>query len=182
MGGSYRQCQACGKRALSIATRCPGCGRELELPPAPESSPAPALGRFIPKGAAAAAVLAAIVVGVELSGESWMTNPPRGSPAVELEVADSLAAASEVAYAMGATARLDTAGVEMTPTARGEYLVARTWTNVRSTRSTRAGLEAVLTPGDTVFADSLDRDWYRVAFEGEVMGYAHRSTLAPPKR
>jgi hypothetical protein len=182
MGGSYRQCHACGKRALSIATRCPGCGRELELPPARESSPAPALGRFVPRGAAAAAVLAVIVVGVELSGESGMTKPPRGSPAVEVGMADSLAASSEVAYALGATARLDTAGVEATTEARGKFLVARTWTNVRNTRSTRAGLEAVLTPGDTVFADSLDRDWYRVAFEGEVMGYAHRSTLAPPER
>jgi uncharacterized protein YgiM (DUF1202 family) len=76
---------------------------------------------------------------------------------------------------MGASARLDTASVEATP--GGEYLVARTWTNVRSARSTRAGLEAVLTPGDTVFADSLTRDWYRVTFEGEVMGYAHRTTL-----
>ena len=38
-------------------------------------------------------------------------------------------------------------------------------------------VEAVLSPGDTVVADSLQRDWYRVAFQGEVMGYAHRSTL-----
>jgi hypothetical protein len=136
----------------------------------------------MPRGAAAAAVLAVIVVGVELSGESGSSVAPPGTPAVELGAADSLAGSSEVAYAMGATARLDTASVEATTDARGEYLVARTWTNVRSARSTRAGLEAVLAPGDTVFADSLTRDWYRVAFEGEAMGYAHRSTLAPPDR
>jgi hypothetical protein len=182
MGGSYKQCHECGKRALSIATRCPGCGRELEILTEPETSAAPKLGRFMPKGAAAAAVLAAIVVGVELSGETGSSEAQRGSPAVELGAADSLAASSEVAYAMGATARLDTASVEATTDVRGQYLVARTWTNVRIARSTRAGLEAVLTPGDTVFADSLDRDWYRVAFEGEVMGYAHRSTLVPPER
>ena len=29
MAGSYRQCDTCGKRALSIAIRCPGCGREF---------------------------------------------------------------------------------------------------------------------------------------------------------
>ena len=32
-------------------------------------------------------------------------------------------------------------------------------------------------PGDTVYADSLDRSWARVALEGEVLGYAHISTL-----
>ena len=38
---------------------------------------------------------------------------------------------------------------------------------------------AMLTPGDTVQADSLERGWYRrVALEGEVLGYAHHSTLA----
>lgn len=182
MGGSYKQCHQCGKRALRIATRCPGCGRELETPADPETSAAPRLGRFLPRGAAAAAVLAAIVVGVELSGESWSSVAPRDTPAVELGAAESLTGSSEVAYTMGATARLDTASVEATTDARGEYLVARTWTNVRSARSTRAGLEAVLTPGDTVFADSLDRDWYRVALEGEIMGYAYRSTLVPPER
>ncbi|HEY7613607.1 MAG TPA: SH3 domain-containing protein [Gemmatimonadales bacterium] len=175
MGGSYKQCRECGKRALSIATRCPGCGRELELPQAVETRATPRLGHFIPRGAAAAAVLAAIVVAVELSGETGNSGPTREPTAAEGGADDSVAAASEVAYAMGASARLDTASVEATP--GGEYLVARTWTNVRSARSTRAGLEAVLTPGDTVFADSLARDWYRVTFEGEVMGYAHRTTL-----
>ena len=32
-------------------------------------------------------------------------------------------------------------------------------------------------PGDTVLADSLQRGWYRVALEGEVLGYVHRTTL-----
>jgi hypothetical protein len=41
----------------------------------------------------------------------------------------------------------------------------------------KGGLEAVLTPGDTVLADSLSHGWYRVALEGEVMGYASASTL-----
>ena len=88
-----------------------------------------------------------------------------------------MAASSEVAYA-GGTARLDRASVEATPP--GELLVARTLTNVRLSRSRRAELGAVLMPGDTVLADSLQRDWYRVALDGEVMGYAHRSTLQVP--
>jgi hypothetical protein len=99
--------------------------------------------------------------------------------AAETGATDSAEAASEVAYALGATAHLDSASVEATPDL-GEVLVARTWTNVRRHRSRRADLEAVLTPGDSVYADSLQRDWYRVAFEGEVMGYAHRSTLKTP--
>jgi hypothetical protein len=35
----------------------------------------------------------------------------------------------------------------------------------------------VLLPGDTVLADSLGQGWYRVALEGEVMGYAYKSGL-----
>ena len=93
---------------------------------------------------------------------------------------DSIAASSEVAYALGASAQLDSASVEATPA--GGMLVAKTWTNVRRSRSRRAELEAVLTPGDTVFADSLQRDWYRVSYEGEVMGYAYRTTLTTPGR
>jgi hypothetical protein len=174
MGGSYRQCSECGKRALSIATRCPGCGRELEPQVTPETRPAVEVGRYLPQGVVAAVALAAVILAVELGGESL-------SPASTTASADSAAAdSSEVAYALGATALLDTASVEATPA--GGMLVARTWTNVRRSRSRRADLEAVLTPGDTVFADSLQRDWYRVAFQGEVMGYAHRSTLTTPGR
>jgi hypothetical protein len=32
MSESYRQCVECGKRALSFATRCPGCGIALPDP------------------------------------------------------------------------------------------------------------------------------------------------------
>jgi hypothetical protein len=144
----------------------------------PETRSAVEVGRYIPRGVAAAVALAAVVLAVELGGErlpsDWSPSPASaGSP-----TADSIAASSEVAYALGATAPLDRASVEATPA--GGLLVARTWTNVRRARTRRAELEAVLTPGDTVFADSLQRDWYRVSYEGEVMGYAHRSTLTTP--
>ena len=43
-----------------------------------------------------------------------------------------------------------------------------------------ADVEAVLLPGDTVLADSLERGWYRVTLDGEVFGYVHRSTLVHP--
>lgn len=180
MGGSYRQCSACGKRALSIATRCPGCGRELEPLATPETRPTVDVGLYVPRGVIAAVALAAVVLAVELSGERSTSDLPVVGAAVGSPEADSVAAASEVAYALGARARLDTASVEATPGTAGGVLIARTWTNVRQSRSRRAELAAVLTPGDTVFADSLQRDWYRVALEGEVMGYAHRSTLTTP--
>jgi hypothetical protein len=84
---------------------------------------------------------------------------------------------------MARTEPLDTSRVAAPlPAERGsELLVVRTWTEVRKSRSVTASLEAVLTPGDTVLADSLEQGWYRVTLEGEVLGYAHRSTLAPPE-
>lgn len=48
-----------------------------------------------------------------------------------------------------------------------------TWHSVNAT------LLAVLTPGDTVVADSLANGWYRVALYGDVLGYAKETTLVP---
>jgi hypothetical protein len=176
MGGSYRQCLECGKRALSIATRCPGCGRELPAPAVPEGGPALDLRRFLSPGVVAGVLAAATVV--TATGLSRASRPPDQPSSL---VADSIAGYSEGAYAMEATAPLDTASAAALPAESvGELLVARTWTNVRKSRSKRADLEAVLTPGDTVLADSLERGWYRVALEGEVLGYVHRSTLTVP--
>jgi hypothetical protein len=94
MGGSYRQCSECGKRALSIATRCPGCGRELEPQVTPETRPVWEVGRYLPQGVLAAVALAAVIMAVELGGESLS---PDSTPAS----ADSAAAdSSEVAYAL----------------------------------------------------------------------------------
>lgn len=162
MGGSYRQCVDCGKRALSIATRCPGCGREFLDPAVPEDGPVLKLGRFLSPGVAAG-VLATVAV-------LATANLGRGSQPLEHE--SSFVAADSVA----ASFQVDNAGARPAESA-GELRVARTWTHVRKSRSKSANLEAVLTPGDTVFADSLERGWYRVALEGEVLGYVHRSTL-----
>ncbi len=175
MGGSYRQCEECGKRALSIATRCPGCGREFPATPEYAGSRRGAgAGRFRPKGMltgvlAAAAVLAVVAIDLDLPS---LEQEPANAPA------DSVAGYSEATFT-DTMARLETASVAaVAPENAAEVLVARNWTNVRQARSRRAGLEAILTPGDTVVADSLERDWYRVALEGEVLGYAHRSTLS----
>ena len=164
MGGSYRQCIECGKRALSIATRCPGCGREFPDRTVPEGGSALKLGRFLSPTVVAAVVgAAAVLTAVTLARTS---RPPEENSS--FIAAASLAASSEVAYASAAALPAESAG---------ELLVARTWTSVRRSRNKSASLEAVLMPGDTVLADSLERGWYRVALEGEVLGYVHRSTL-----
>jgi hypothetical protein len=169
MSGSYMQCPECGKRALSIATRCPGCGREF--PPKPERHKGLRLdfGRYFPP----VAVVAVLAAGAALI-TATLDRPARPPVLVEEETS-SVAAAPRLEAASPAPAP--------TPPA-GELRVARTWTKVRIGRSTRADLAAVLLPGDTVTVDSLSHGWYRVALEGEVLGYSHESTLgaAGPKR
>jgi hypothetical protein len=174
MSGSYRQCRECGKRALSIATRCPGCGRELPTPTAPDD-PALDLRRFL-----SPRVLGGIIAIIAVLTAAALARSRRPlEQQSSLAMADSASALSVVAYTTTAAARLDT--VTAAPLASaGEVLVARTWTNVRKSRSKGADVEAVLLPGDTVLADSLDRGWYRVVLEGELLGYVHRSTLARP--
>jgi hypothetical protein len=170
MRGSYKQCDACGKRALSIAIRCPGCGCDLPATELPKDDGLD-LGRFItPKGVAAVLVTVAVLV---------LTALGRAGQPSEVK--------AEVESSMVRPDPLDTARVVASPAessvalaaeSGGELRVARSRTQVRKSRSGRAPLEAMLMPGDTVLADSLEEGWYRVALEGEVLGYADRSTLA----
>ena len=179
MSGSYRQCVECGKRALSVATRCPGCGRAFPNPAVPDCGPTRDLGRFLSPKVMAGVLATAAVLMTGTLGESSQPAAARSSFAA----ADSIAVSSNVGHTAAATARPDTASAAASPVeSAGELLVARSWTHVRKSRSKRANLEAVLTPGDTVFADSLERGWYRVALEGELLGYAHRSTLTASRR
>jgi hypothetical protein len=163
MAGSYRQCDACGKRALSIAIRCPGCGREFPAKEVSKGGGGLELGRFLaPKGVAAVLAVVAVLVSASLG----RAGQPREEKA-------------EVESSMARTGALDTARVaELPAESASELRVVRSLTDVRKSRSVRAPLEAVLTAGDTVQVDSLERGWYRVALEGEVLGYAHHSTLA----
>jgi len=161
--GSYRQCDTCGKRALSIAIRCPGCGREFPADKVPKGRGELDLGRFFtPKGVGAVFAVVAVLVTANLgrAGEHSEKKP-------------------ELESSMARTKPLDTTSVAPLPAESGSELrVARGWTNVRRSRIVSAPVEAVLTPGDTVLADSLAQGWYRVRLEGEVLGYAHRSSLA----
>jgi hypothetical protein len=179
MGQSYKQCTACGARALRIATRCPGCHREFPSTEPAGSAPAgrpesarPGSSRTMGL-AAGVLVLAAILIGTELS-QTGVREIGSAAPA------DSAAASAEVAYVSNGGTVAPAPGGSSAPAApsRPQLRVARTWTHVRSAPRRSAALEAVLTPGDTVLADSLQRGWYRVALDGEVLGYAYQSTLA----
>jgi hypothetical protein len=176
MGGSYRQCTECGKRALSIATRCPGCGREFSGPVVRESGGGLELGRFMTPKLVAGALAAAVVLGLPMLGRSGGSSGKHS-----LFKADSVGAPSEVGFSAAESAELDTASAAaLAAESAGELLVARTWTHVRKSRRVSGELEAVLLPGDTVLADSLSSGWYRVALEGDVLGYVHHSTLVAP--
>ena len=171
MGGSYRrQCDACGKHALSIAIRCPGCGRELPANQVPKGGEGLDLRRFLtPQGVGALLAVVAVLVSATLG---------RAGEPVEKKVEVQSSMRRGVESSVARPAPLDTARVAALPAEGGSGLrVARTWTNVRKSRSARGPLKAMLMPGDTVLADSLELGWYRVLLEGEVLGYAHRSTL-----
>jgi ribosomal protein L37E len=168
MSPAYITCSECGKRALSIATRCPQCGFEFPARPIERRSWTSDLGRLRPLLVAAGVVAATITVATVVMRRTG--NRAEGPATGE---APATAAAPE----------MDTGMAAASPAAgSGERRFARTWTNVRSRRSVTGDLVGVLLPGDTVLADSLSRGWWRVTFEGKAMGYAYRSTLVtdPP--
>jgi hypothetical protein len=180
MSQAYKQCTTCGARALRIATRCPGCHREFPRAEPAAGSPAGSAGRGQPRfsrpsGLAAGVLAVATILIVTELAQSGSFTDEAPTPAA----ADSAAARAEVAYASdGGTVAAARESAAAARPSRPEVKVARTWTSVRKAPRKGAELEAVLTPGDTVLADSLQRGWYRVALDGEVLGYAYGSSLA----
>jgi hypothetical protein len=163
MAKTYRECPACGKRALSIATRCPGCGHELLTQPVRRQT-APASGRI--RGLPAVAMIllagAGLVMLIMRPGAG-----PNSEPVVTAAALDTARAAASPVMVLPDSA----------PSAEAVQRLARTWTKVHDRRSAKADLVAVLLPGDTVLADSLRGGWWRVALEGKVLGYVYASTL-----
>ena len=89
-----------------------------------------------------------------------------------------LAAAAASVTGLGAAADASpsaTSSGVMAPAS--EVLVAHRTIYLRQARSRGAALEAVLEAGDTLAVDSLVGGWFRVTFEGAVMGYAERGSL-----
>lgn len=172
MSGSYRQCVQCGKSALKFATRCPGCG--IALPdPAPFGEGA---GPQLTWSHSLAGVAAVVLIGIAVvSLERRETGP--ATPSVETATVTSVVAERPEMIETPALVEALPA-VAVTPANRGRMpLIAKAWTNVHGTRSASAPLEAVLTPGDTVTADSLVNGWYRVSLYDEVLGWAKEGTL-----
>jgi rRNA maturation protein Nop10 len=168
MTSTYRECPVCGKRALSIATRCPQCGHELPTQPARwqasngQSRVRPLLAVGVILLAAGGLVTLVVRWSADREPEAMATATARAEPPVMLDSASAAAspAMSDSAPSAGAVPRR-----------------ARTWTKVRDGRSARADVVAVLLPGDSVLADSLRGGWWRVALEGRVLGYVHGRTL-----
>lgn len=163
MSGSYKECAECGKRALSVATRCPQCGHEFPHGPPAHTDRASHVGRYLAGLAVVGAAAGMIMLLVAVFGRT-RSAPPEDVSSAAITWPDTAVA------------------TESLPASSGERRFARTWTKVRTGRTVTADVAAVLLPGDTVIVDSLSRGWWRVALEGKVLGYAHRSTLVdkPP--
>jgi hypothetical protein len=173
MARTFRECPACGKRALSIATRCPACGQELLTEPVQREAATPRTRRRSPVVALAAlgvvlpVAILAYALAMRRAGIHERETPVTAAVPVESPTPlDTARAASSLAVSDSA------------PTAAAVTRYARTWTNVRAQRSPKGDVVAVLLPGDTVLADSLKQGWWRVALEGQVLGYVYAPTLA----
>lgn len=175
MRPTYLECPKCGKRALRVATRCPQCSHEFPPRPFEASQGAWESGRVWGLLAAAAGGLVVVAGGVALVTIllRWSSGSAADGP---LDTSMAAATPADTGPASGREPEIDGAG------AAGVRRFARTWVNVRSGRSPRADVVAALLPGDPVIADSLVRGWYRVRFEGQVIGYVSRSLVVeqPP--
>ena len=189
---TYMECPQCGRKALSVATRCPHCGVAFPSRPLQRSAPGYQLDRLWPVLAVGGVlVMGAVLLTVVLprleskaaapaqgasSGETGPTlaTPPGAVPAdsvVERDPSDAVAPVQPPAAS--------SASVTPTPPGPLTRRFARTWVNVRGSRGRAAPAVRVLDPGEAVLVDSLSRGWYRVLIDGRAAGYVHRSNLDP---
>ena len=187
---TYMECPQCGRKALSVATRCPHCGVAFPSKPLRRSAPGYRLDRLRPVLAVGGVLLlGAILLAVVMPRlGSKAAAPPPGTASDE--TSPTLAAAPPGAMPADSTmegvasdsvvpkasAPDRDAPAPVSPLARR---FARTWVNVRGARGLAAPAVRVLNPGDTVQVDSLTRGWYRVLIDGRAAGYVHRSNLDP---
>ena len=178
MGGSYKQCAECRGRALSIATRCPGCGREFPAREEADGGGGRKPGRSLSPSVPVVVLAGLGIVVASQVGRAAFPREQRSSLGAALTApgpAEVGAAGSETGTAVAP----ESASPDSVPASAAAaddppataVLVAHRTIHLRSARSRRAALEAVLEPGDTLALDSLVGNWYRVTFEGEVMGY-----------
>jgi hypothetical protein len=175
MGRTYRECPACAKRALSIATRCPACGQELVGEPIRREA-RPERRRLGPGVALGAGGLVAGVAVAALLMQRDSSSGPDATSVAELRAETPMAIETRAAAPFVTEAPPPTLA-DSAPSTEAVSRVARTWTKVHQRRSVKSDLSAVLLPGDTVLADSLRGGWWRVALEGKVIGYVYGPTL-----
>ena len=172
---TYMECPQCGRKAMSIATRCPHCGVAFPSKPLQRSVPGHRLDRLGP----VLAVGGVMILGAVLLA---LVVPRLGSKAA----APAAVAADSASEGVASDSVVPiqppvVSAAPVTPTPAGPLArrFARTWVNVRGGRGRGASVVRVLNPGDAVQVDSLNRGWYRVLIDGHAVGYVHRSNLDP---
>jgi SH3 domain-containing protein len=183
---TYMECPQCGRKALSVATRCPHCGVAFPSKPLELTARRYRLIRLRPMLAVGGvlvlgAVLLAVVVprlGSKTAAPTLAT--PTGTVATDSTVKGP--ASDDIAPVQPPAA----SSASVTPAAPNPPATrfARTWVNVRGGRGRDTPAVRVLNPGEAVQVDSLTRGWYRVLIDGRAAGYVHRSNLdsgSPPR-
>jgi ribosomal protein L37E len=176
---TYMECPQCGRKALSVATRCPHCGVAFPSKPLQRSAPGYRLDRLRPVLATGGVlILGAVLLAVVLPRLGSKAAAPALAPAPGTVAADSTVdgAAPDGAPPVQPSAA-SAAPVTPTPHSPLAQRFARTWVNVRGARGRDAPAVRVLNPGDSVQVDSLSHGWYRVLIDGRAVGYVHRSNL-----
>lgn len=187
---TYMECPQCGRKALSVATRCPHCGVAFPSKPLQRSAQGYRLDRLRPMLAVGgvlimgAALLAVLVprLGSKAAARrvpSGETSPTLAAPPGTVAADSTIEGAASDGVAPIQPPTVSAAPVTLTPPNPVARRVARTWVNVRGARGRAAPAVRVLNPGDAVQVDSLSRGWYRVLIDGRAAGYVHRSTLDP---
>jgi hypothetical protein len=172
MSTTYRECAQCGKRALSVATRCPQCG--LEFPPRPlvrGSTVAPLRPRMPGLALTGLALAAAATLSLAL-----LRGHRGATAAAPASVSPPDGAAGPATTATVDSASAAIAGATATVEPRVSRVVVN-WANIRRSRARSSAAVGRLEPGDSVMVDSLSRGWYRVLMDGRPVGYVHRTTL-----
>ena len=177
---TYMECPQCGRKALSVATRCPHCGVAFPSRPLALSAPGSRLDRLrLVLVVAGVLILAALLAVVLPRQGSKAATPTLATPpgAVATESAVQGAASDGIAPVQPPAV----SSASVTPTAPKPLprRFARTWVNVRGGRGRATPAVRVLNPGAAVQVDSLSRGRYRALIDGRAAGYVHRSNLDP---
>lgn len=206
---SYTVCPNCGQKALTVATRCPGCGAPIEAQFLRHSRTAPK-EKQLPRGLLIGGVVILLLGG----NAAWQlirmrrasaVRPVVSAPASVVQSAPESRAEPELpaveSPGAGLPVSIDSPSPPPAPGPDASSTVSRaaaardtasappenrwyasTWMNVRAGRSGSAPVVRVLRPGEVVQVDSLRQGWFRLVSGPEPLGYVDRRLLdsSPP--